>query len=241
LALELQSCSDEELAAKAQAGSFAAFEGLVTRYERRIYGFVVRFCRNATDAGEITQDTFVRAFQAIAQFDPRHTFAAWLFTIARRKCIDHHRAAPPAADEPLPDLADTGDPAEALASQEERQNLWHLARRALPDLQFQALWLRYGEDLDVAQTARVLRKTRTHVKVLLFRARQTLARELEGSLAGAGHPRTLSELPASLPAAAPGKHRGPPPAHLQRLELSLGQLAASTPHASRDADHVTHL
>jgi RNA polymerase sigma-70 factor (ECF subfamily) len=46
-------------------------------------------------------------------------------------------------------------------------------------LQFQALWLRYAEDLRVEEIARVLRKTQTHVKVLLFRARTFLGHELE--------------------------------------------------------------
>ena len=223
----MQFCSDEELARKAQAGALAAFEGLVSRYERRVYGFVVRFCRNGTDAAEITQDTFVRAFQAIAQFDPNHTFAAWLFTIARRKCIDHHRAAPPPADENVPDLAATGDPAEALAAREERENLWRLAHQALPEMQFQALWLRYAEEMNVAQVAQVLRKTQTHVKVLLFRARQTLARELDRLPAGAGHPRTLSELPASLPTAL-NKHRGTPATSLAHLKPSGGLAVASS-------------
>jgi RNA polymerase sigma-70 factor, ECF subfamily len=170
---------DEELARQTQAGSTAAFEELVSRFERRIYAFVCNSCRNPLDAREITQDTFVRAFQAIAGYDPRRPFVAWLFTIARRKCIDHHRAKEPRVVEAEPDSFDPDDPAELLAQREERQNLWKVARRLLPEAQFQALWLRYAEDMDVAQVAQVLRKTKTNVKVLLFRARQALGRELE--------------------------------------------------------------
>ena len=180
MASDFQRCSDEELARQSQAGSLAAFEELVYRYEDRIYGFVANSCRNAADAREVTQDTFVRAFQAIGRFDCQRGFAAWLFTIARRKCIDHHRAAPSLADEPLPELPDDNDPAELLARQEERQGLWQMARRRLPEAQFQTLWLRFAEELSVAEIAQVLRKTQTHVKVLLFRARQALARELKG-------------------------------------------------------------
>jgi RNA polymerase sigma-70 factor, ECF subfamily len=182
VASDLQRLFDEELARETRAGSLAAFEELVYRYEGRIYAFVTQCCRNRADAQELTQDTFVRAFQAIAQFDPRRGFAPWLFTIARRKCIDHHRAAPPAvAEEPMPELPDLVDPSELLARREERENLWQLARRRLPEAQFQALWLRYAEDMSVAGIARVLGKTQTHVKVLLFRARNTLARELKAA------------------------------------------------------------
>jgi len=177
---DFQILSDEELARQTQAGSLEAFEELVYRYEHRIYAFVTQCCRNGPDALDVTQDTFVRAFQAIAQFDPRRGFAAWLFTIARRKCIDHHRKAAPAVpDEALPEMPDNDDPSELLARQEERQNLWELARRKLPEAQYQALWLRYAEDMDVAGIGRVLCKTRVHVKVLLFRARQGLSRALK--------------------------------------------------------------
>ena len=180
MASDFQILSDEELARQTQAGSLEAFEELVYRYEHRIYAFVTQRCRSGPDARDATQDTFVRAFQAIARFDPRRGFAPWLFTIARRKCIDHHRAAPPAlADEAMPDLPDDNDPSELLARQEERQSLWELACKRLPEAQFQALWLRYAEDMSVAGIARVLCKTRVHVKVLLFRARHALGRELK--------------------------------------------------------------
>ena len=187
MAIDFQRCSDEELARQSQAGSLTAFEELVYRYEGRIYGFISNACHNAADAGEVTQDTFVRAFQAIGQFDCGRGFGPWLFTIARRKCIDHHRSAPSAADEPMPELSDNDDPAELLARQEERQSLWGLARRRLPESQFQALWLRYAEDMSVAGVAQVLRRTQTHVKVLLFRARRVLARELKAGRVS-GHP-----------------------------------------------------
>ena len=178
---DIPSFTDQELARQTQAGSLAAFEELVYRYEGRIYGFAANLCGNGTDAREVTQDTLVRAFQAIAQFDPQRSFAPWLFTIARRKCLDRYRSARPAAEEPVPELADLDDPAELLARQEERQSLWDLARGHLPGAQFQALWLKYAEEMSVADIAQVLRKTQTHVKVLLFRARQTLGREIKAA------------------------------------------------------------
>lgn len=192
MAQEFPTLSDEDLARSTQAGSFDAFEELVRRYEGRLYGFLAHSCRTEADAREVTQDTFVRAFQAITQFDPRRAFAPWLFAIARRKSIDRHRAAPPApAGEPLPELCDHDDPAELLARREDGQVLWQFARGLLPEAQFEALWLRYAGDMTVADIAQVLRKTQTHIKVLLFRARRTLGAELERRRpAGnfAGHP-----------------------------------------------------
>jgi RNA polymerase sigma-70 factor (ECF subfamily) len=198
---DIQTCSDGELVRQCQDGSLTAFEELVYRYEDRIYGFVSKACGNAADAREVTQDTFVRAFQAIAQFDCRRTFGPWLFTIARRKCIDRFRGAESGVRNaergvgnwgwwPVPEQVDDDDPAEVLAREEERQSLWETARRRLSELQFEVIWLRYVDGMSVADIADVLRKTQTHVKVLLFRARQVLARELkagQGTASSAAH------------------------------------------------------
>ena len=195
--------SDAELARQTQAGSLTAFEELVYRYEHRVYAFVSQFCRNATDAREITQDTFVKAAQSMSRFDVRREFAPWLFTIARRKWIDRQRAAPPPADAPLPDAVDEVHPGEMLAQREDKQHLWQLARECLSENQFQALWFRYVEDMDVAQIAQVLGKTRVHVKVMLFRARQVLGQRLNPA----------PTLARAIPSAQPGHRSGilPPP------------------------------
>jgi RNA polymerase sigma-70 factor, ECF subfamily len=176
---EVQPESDEELARQTQAGSLAAFEKLVARYEQRVYAFAMQWRRNETEAREVTQDTFVRAFQAISQLNCRLAFAPWLFAIARRKCIDSYRARLPVNDEPLPDQPDFNDPAELLARQEEGRDTWRMARRHLPDSQFQAIWLRYVEDMNIPDIARALGKKQIAVRVLLFRARQTLASKFE--------------------------------------------------------------
>ncbi len=186
--------SDEDLARQCQSGELAAFEVLVRRYENRIYSFIYQSCGHDTDAREATQDTFVRAFEAIGRFDPRRTFASWLFAIARRKGIDCFRARIPGDSEDMPEGLDSADPAELAASREEARNLWQRARERLPHGQFQALWLRYAEDMDIAQIAAVLGKTQTHIKVLLFRARQTLAEEF----VPAAPPRILAPNTVSL-------------------------------------------
>jgi RNA polymerase sigma-70 factor, ECF subfamily len=211
-----QSVSDEELARQSQGGSLAAFEELVYRYEGRIYGFVASCCRNAETSREVTQETLVKAFQALAQYDSRRPFVAWLFTIARRKLIDHQRAMPLVTDEPVPESADSNDPAELLAQREDRQSVWAFARRHLPPAQFQALWLRYAEDLNIADIARALGKTRVHVKVLLFRARQALAAKLDPHGPSGGYDAV------GFQGERPGT--GPPPAAAKGLFNSAAPL-----------------
>ena len=219
--------TDEELARQSQAGSLAAFEQLVFRFEHRVYAFVFQYCHHRTDAAEITQDTFVKAFQCLRQFDARRNFAAWLFTIARRQCIDRHRAAPRIVDESFSEALDEADPAELTARREEDCHLWQLARRQLTQNQYQALWLHYVDDLDVAHIAQVMVKSRVHVKVLLFRARQVLARHVSPGLlvaeaVPAAHPRINGHLPVthSPQTSTPANHESlvPKISHLQRVK-----------------------
>ena len=187
--------TDEELARQAQAGSLAAFENLVRRYEGRVYAFAMRWRRNETEAREVTQETFVRAFQAISQLNCRRVFAPWLFAIARRKCIDLHRAQRALSDEPIPEQPDFNDPSELMARREDRQDTWDLARRHLSDTQYEAIWLRYAEDMNIPEIARAIGKTQITVRVLLFRARQTLAAKLQRPGRAANHaPAALAPL-----------------------------------------------
>ena len=173
--------NDEELARQAQAGSLSAFEDLVSRYEGRLFRFLVQGTQNETDAADLTQETLVAAYQNLARFQSSRSFATWVFTIARRKQIDHFRARGRAAGRAVvvTEPIDEDDPGRMVERGEESGRLWSSARAVLSESQFQALWLKYTEDLSVAEIARVLGLTRVHVKVILFRARVRLAEVLE--------------------------------------------------------------
>lgn len=167
--------ADEDLARETQAGSLTAFEALTFRYERRIYRFAKRFGLGEADLAEVTQDTFVSAYRGMAAFDCRRSFRAWLFAIARRKCLDRLRSfrrEPPTAE--CLELVHEETPSDTLLRQEAEQGLWTMARRALSPRQFEVLWLRYAEDLEMSEIACVLGLTIAHVKVLLFRARREM-------------------------------------------------------------------
>lgn len=128
------------------------------------------------DAEDLVQETFLRAWRAIRQFQPGRSFAAWLFTIATRLAISHHRARRPAADVDAIDLADrrVEDPSHLAQQRESHQALWPVARQVLGDDQFAALWMFYVEEFPVHEISRVLGKTQVHVKVMLHRARKKL-------------------------------------------------------------------
>ena len=177
--------SDQELARQSQAGELAGFEELVRRYEVGVYRFLTQCCRQPADAEDLTQITFVTAYRAIQQYRRDCSFAAWLFTIARRKLIDHYRTArPESSTETAPESSDANDPSVILSRREEAGDLWARARRLLPRDQFAALWLRHQQDLSVKETALALHRTQASTKVLMFRARQTLMRRLRSPEAG---------------------------------------------------------
>jgi RNA polymerase sigma-70 factor, ECF subfamily len=211
-----QTPTDEELARQTRAGSDEAFEELVRRYEHRVFAFAAQYLPNRQDAREVTQDAFVKAFRAIAQFDPQRGFAPWLFAIARRICIDRHRATRTLGDEPLPELVDYSSPDQSIVLDEERAALWALARKLLPSLQYDALWLRYAQEMNVAQIAQVLRKTRIHVKVLLFRARQTLSLHLK-TWQGSRPPPDTRSLGRRIPPSRATQHLVPLPGQNEGL------------------------
>jgi RNA polymerase sigma-70 factor (ECF subfamily) len=181
MSLDFQAASDEELVRQSRAGSLSAFEQLVSRHEGAIYRYSLGICRNEADAREVAQDTFVRAFHALAQYQAGRSFAAWLFGIARRQCIDRLRARRRVSEELSEALVDENDPATSMMRNEEGRNVWDIARRELTEAQFEVLWLRFVEDLSVAEIAQATRRTQTHVKVLLFRARTRLSPAMEKS------------------------------------------------------------
>jgi RNA polymerase sigma-70 factor, ECF subfamily len=172
-----QHLSDTDLAMSAQAGSMAAFEELVFRYEGRILRFLRHRAASQEDAEDMAQETFVTACQKIARYNPAYSFTAWLFTLARRQAIAAWRARRNLEQEPAqrPDC-DERDPARALGEREFEAGIWNWVKDQLPEKQFTAIWLRAQEDLSIKEIAQVMGLTRIHARVLLHRARQKLMR-----------------------------------------------------------------
>ena len=176
---KLGKLSSEELACRTQAGSSACFGELVKRYEARLLNFLIQRTQQEQDAEDLLQETFARAYQRIRFYDPRWKFSTWLFTIASRLACSHRRKLrSPLLDDARLLPAEGCNPLAIISQEEEKENLWALAAELLSKNQHAALWLRYAEGMSVKQISRVMCKTQTHVKVLLFRGRSSLARNL---------------------------------------------------------------
>lgn len=83
--------SDESLLKLYQNGDSEAFATLLARYRRPIFGFVLRFTRDAASAEELAQDVFLKVIERSDSFEGNSKFSTWIYKIARNHCIDHKR------------------------------------------------------------------------------------------------------------------------------------------------------
>jgi RNA polymerase sigma-70 factor (ECF subfamily) len=123
-------------------------------------------------ANDATQESLLRAYHKIHLYDPKKSFAPWLFTIARRVALNEKKRKSKRKEDSIQD--------HNLPSHEESaenrllQPLWALAAEVLNEKYYQALRLHYAEEFSIREIAKIMRKTETGIKVILFRARRKL-------------------------------------------------------------------
>ncbi|MFW5857142.1 MAG: RNA polymerase sigma factor [Planctomycetota bacterium] len=169
------------LARAARHGDEPAFEALWRAVADRLYRFLRARGLDAHEAEDVFQETTIKVHRNLGRYDPARPFLPWLFTIASREATSAYRRRRTHAPLDVDDrLAGDPDPAAEAARRDAGATLWDRARAVLSDKQYDTLWLRYGEELEIRDIAAVTGRTRVHVKVLLHRARARLAEALEG-------------------------------------------------------------
>lgn len=175
--------NDADLVRQTLCGNTSAYNGLVQRYQRQVYNLAYRMLGNAEDAGDLVQDTFLRAYGALATFRQDASFLTWLYKIASNLCIDQLRSRKSKSTlsleveleegrEPAADLRSTG-PEEAAV----RSSVQEVVQRAimnLPEKYRAVVVMRHLNDMSVDEIARVLELPTGTVKTHLFRARDML-------------------------------------------------------------------
>jgi RNA polymerase sigma-70 factor (ECF subfamily) len=81
--------ADWLLVQRVQAGEVERFDDLVRKYRERIWGIVYQLSANREDAADLTQDTFIKAFQSINRFQGQSAFFTWLYRIAVNGTLNH--------------------------------------------------------------------------------------------------------------------------------------------------------
>ena len=188
-----ESAPDEAfLVARARQGDLSAFEEVVRRHQRRVYGVALRIVRAHDVADDVTQETFVRAWRALDRFDLGRPFGPWVRRIAANLAVNHVRS-PRAREEGLPDghgevKATSPGPLDAVLDEEARQIL-DRAVAALPTEQRAVFVLRAVEEMSYEEIARALSISPGTVMSRLFRARQRLVRAVAPYLGDAARQR----------------------------------------------------
>ena len=213
---------DSALARLARRGGgegVAAFEALDRRYRGRLIHLLRPRVATEADAEDLAQQALYKAYQNLHRYDPARRWSTWLFTIALRLTVDHHRrgAAQPPAGGPVgaaERVDDTPGPLEAAIAREDADNLWSLAESVLTPGQWTAMWLHYGEGLTPAEVAAATRKTGVQVRVTLHRGRRRLAEALRPG--DAPDPATRR-----VPCPSPFADRSPAPLRAVRPRLGV--------------------
>lgn len=181
---------DSILVTEAKAGSYAAFEELVNRYEKKIYRLGLNLTGNPEDAEDVLQEAFLKAFEHLPEFRADARFYTWLVRIAINEGLMKLRKRRSDKSVPIEDtvndeggvmpreLTDWKPNPEQLYAQEEIEAILLNAARTLSPAYRAVFLLRDVEGLSTEETAESLNLSVGAVKARLFRARMQLREEL---------------------------------------------------------------
>ncbi len=163
-----------------QSGDTAALDLLMKRHHAEVKAFIWRMTGNHRDAEELAQETFVRAFFQIQQYQPRAPFAAWLYRIARNICLDYFRSCAQQQKNLNIPLNEAWNMPESAASalQDEATELLQDAIADLPIHLREPLVLTALEGMSHEEAGRRLGISSKAVEVKCYRARAKLRKFL---------------------------------------------------------------
>ncbi|RZL35429.1 MAG: sigma-70 family RNA polymerase sigma factor [Rubrivivax sp.] len=189
--------TDALLVRQAQAGSRAAFDMLVLKYQRRIERLLSRSVRDPADVADLCQETFLAAYRALPAFRGESAFYTWIYRIAINAATRHRARQRPveSLDEDDEDgtfgtrahPTDDATPESLLASRQLGQQLDE-AVAALAEDQRRALLLREVDGLSYDEIADLTGCPPGTVRSRIFRAREAVAVRLRALLGGGGRP-----------------------------------------------------
>ncbi len=166
-------------------GDVNAFEKLVTEYEKAVYAIALRMTGNAEDAADMTQETFIKAYNSLQAFRGESKFSVWLYRIASNVCLDflRSRSRKPTVslsveddegEETELDIADESQSPEQLLERGLTRDAVRRGLEALPPDYRQILLLREIQGLSYEEIADTLSIEVGTVKSRIFRARKRL-------------------------------------------------------------------
>ena len=168
--------TESQLVARAQDGELPAFEELVRRYEREVYGLACRIVSDSEEAKDLTQQAFLQAFVHIKSFRQDAKFRTWLFRIAINQCYNFLKTRKKFGDPvDMDDMILVGNesPESDLVSHEDHQRLY-AALEKLPAKQRAVITLKVEQGLSYQEISQVLGGTAGAARVNYCQALKTL-------------------------------------------------------------------
>lgn len=179
--------ADEELYRRFTEQDTAAFEELLARYQEPVYRLVFRIIGRSEDARDVTEEVFINIWENPASYKNIAKFSTWLYRVATNRAISFVRLrrfkSLLSFSEHDPTDTYSDDPDDRPDIQTEQTDAAERIGRAmmkLPPRQRAAIHLRYREEMSVAEVAGVMNLSQKSVESLLFRAKQTLRKLLDG-------------------------------------------------------------
>jgi RNA polymerase sigma-70 factor (ECF subfamily) len=173
--------SDIEIVELIKAGETSLFELIMRRYNQRLFRVIRSILKDDDEAQEVVQETYVRAFEHLRQFEARAQFSTWLTKIAIYEAYAHIRNRRKASqpDEDWEGVMPSGQrsPEEQTFDAEMRVLLEGVIDALPPDYRT-VFMMREVEGMSTAETAECLNISEENVKVRLSRARATIRRQL---------------------------------------------------------------
>lgn len=183
--------NDRELVAAHLAGDKTALETLILRYLKPIYGFLFYYTTDAEASSDLTQETFIKVWCNLKQFQPDKKFKTWLFTIAKNTALDwlKKKKAVPFSQlttdddyNPLDNLPDPRDLPDAWLAKQEIGEELQSALQQLPAHYREVLLLYYYQQFSLTEIAEMSEQNINTVKSRHRRALQALEKILKNSL-----------------------------------------------------------
>ncbi|MGA9755856.1 MAG: sigma-70 family RNA polymerase sigma factor [Desulfobaccales bacterium] len=173
--------TDDQLVARAQAGELPAFEELVVKYQREIYGLACRMVSDAEEAKDLAQQAFLQAFVHIKSFRQDAQFRTWLFRIAINQCYNFLKGRKKFGDpidcDEISLAGDEPSPEAELITQDDRRRL-HEALELLPAKQRAVITLKVEQGLSYQEISQVLGGTAGAARVNYCQALKTLKKHI---------------------------------------------------------------
>lgn len=146
-----------------------AFEELYRRHVQAVYKYFYNRTWNQNEAEDLTEQTFIAALEGIQQYRENGLFLAWLFSIARRKAVDHFRAKAKQVSLEIPDdIPVNSDFLNDMIQSERRKAIADIFND-LPESEKELIRLRYVVELNFAEIGRLLHRSEGAVKKALYR------------------------------------------------------------------------